>query len=297
MRRTAILLALGALLAGAPAALGPVPTATAAGCAAVRALAAPVATPAAALSLPPQAPLGLWTRARLTLRQSGTVRLAVRTRGFSTVSLALQRWTGTHWADLPAGHPDGFPTSDTFSFSAPRGAVALRLKDVDRPGSLRITPSVDRASGPTAATRVTRPAVRLQGWPRQAALRRGGAPLVFTLTVHNTTDRRYPDVGVLFYASAQSGETYLTARELTLEQLVGGRWIRLPLASGCDPGLAVALRPLSGRSLAPGATAGYRLRLRLAAATPAVLRQADAGLALSVDGDDFASLSLPFTLR
>lgn len=232
------------------------------------------------LQLDRQLPMTLWTEGTLTVRlpvRHGTVRLAVTTKGFSTISLATQRWsdTGRRWLDVLGHAQGGAPVSDVLSFplTAPHASAAhpvrvrVRFQAVDRPGTVTLVPVV--ADGPghsfggrSVSSQVTRPQTTLSGWPGGTVLRRGGAFHPFTLTLRNTTDRRYDSLNAVYYAYGQTGRTVLTGRDLELEQLVGRAWVRLALTDHCDPGLSAVLRDSGGRSLAPGRSLVYRLRLR-----------------------------------
>ncbi|MHA6761144.1 hypothetical protein [Streptacidiphilus sp. PAMC 29251] len=244
-----------------------------------------------------QLPIGLWSAASVTLRVPagrGTVRLALTSKGFSTDSMEVQRWVPTahRWVDLTSSVSDAaFPTRATFSFTLTTSAdatasgataaaahpetVALRLQDLDRPGSLSVAASYTDSHGhtsraPALRSPVTRPESRFTGWPAHASLTRGGPAHTFTLTVRNTTDRVYPDVTALFYAYGMGGGQTLTPRDLVLQQYRAGRgWTALPLvASGCDPGMSAVPRPAAGVRLAPGATETVRLRLAVARTAP-----------------------------
>ena len=280
---------------------------------------APVAAPVQPISYtqPQQLPIGMWSAASVTLRAPaarGTVRLDLASTGFSTDSMEVQRWVpaGRHWVDLAVSSSNAaFPTSGSFSFGWTGRAdathpetVQLRLQDLDRPGSLRVAASLADGHGhtyraPALRSPVTRPQTAFTGWPAHAALTRGGSAQSFTLTVHNTTDRAYPAVTALFFAYGMGGGRALTPRDLVLQQYVAGHgWTRLPLvASGCDPGMSVALRPAAGVRLAPGATATVRLRLAVARTASRAVRKAEAGLSVQSGDTSLASRTLPFTVR
>ncbi|MEY9967629.1 hypothetical protein ABIA33_005702 [Streptacidiphilus sp. MAP12-16] len=286
--------------------------------AAAPAAAAPSGAPAPPLAYaqPAQLPIGLWSAALVTLRAPaghGTVRLDLTSKGFSTDSVEIQRYipAAHRWLDLAvASGSAAFPTHGSFSFpvdtrSATPQTVALRLQDLDRPGSLTVAASYaddhgHRYRAPARTAAVTRPDATLTGWPAHPlALFRGGPAQEVTLTVRNTTDRAYPAVSVLFYAYGTGGGRVLTPRDLILEQyLAGGGWTRLPLVAGsCDPGLSAAPHPAAGLRLAPGATAVFRLRLGVAASAPRKVSMADAGLSVQSGDASLTSTRLPFTVR
>ncbi|MFC1410140.1 hypothetical protein ACEZCY_12815 [Streptacidiphilus sp. N1-12] len=271
-------------------------------------------TQSVAYHQPKQLPIGLWSMASVTLRAPathGTVRLALTSKGFSTDSMEIQRWIAAQhrWVDLTASSSDdSFPTRGTFSFSFATAAspghpqtVALRMQDLDRPGSLSVAASYADGHGhtyrdPAVGAAVTRPRSSLTGWPAHTTLVRGGAAQSFTLTVKNTTDRTYPAISTLFYAYGMGGSQVLTPRDLVLEQYQAGHgWTALPLvASGCDPGMSVVPRPTAGVRLAPGASATVRLRLAVAGTAPRAVTRAEAGLAVQSGDTSLASSSLPF---
>ena len=270
-----------------------------------------------------QLPIGLWSAAAVTLRVPagrGTVRLDLTSQGFSTDSMEVQRWVPSahRWLDLTAGSSTAdFPTHGRFSFTLVTTAavaksrtrpaaqtVALRLQDLDRPGSLAVTASYTDAHGrtqraPVRRSPVTRPQTRFTGWAAHTVLVRGGAPRSLTMTVKNTTDRAYPSVAALFYAYGMGGGQALVPDDLVLQQyLAGTGWTRLPLLAGaCDPGMSATPRPAAGVRLAPGATTTVRLRLAVAATAPTAVTRAEAGLSVQSGDTSLASASLPFTLR
>ncbi|MFC1418441.1 hypothetical protein [Streptacidiphilus cavernicola] len=268
---------------------------------------------------PTQLPIGLWSAAAITLRVpagTGTVRLDLVSKGFSTDSVEVQHWVPTahKWVDLAvSGGAGDFPTKGGFSFPLSTTAavakpfartVALRLQDLDRPGSLAVTASYTDAHhhvyrAPVLRSTVTRPQTRVTGWPAHAVLVRGGAAQKVTMTVHNTTDRAYPSVATLFYAYGMGGNQVLAPDDLVLQQyLAGTGWIRLPLtASPCDPGMSAVPRPVAGTRLAPGATETVQLRLAVAATAPPAVTHAEAGFSVQSGDATLASTSLPFTLR
>lgn len=267
---------------------------------------------------PAQLPIGLWSAAAVTLRAPaghGTVRLDLTSKGFSTDSMEVQRWvpSARRWLDLASSSSDAdFPTHGGFSFTltTPVGpgtalpqTVALRLQDLDRPGSLAVAASYTDSHRHTSraavlTSTVTRPQTVFSGWPAHAALVRGGAPQPFTMTVRNTTDRAYPAVSSLFYAYGMGGGHALTPLDLVLEQYRAGTgWTRLPLvASPCDPGLSVPLSPAAGIPLAPGAGETVQLRLAVAATAPAAVTSAEAGLSVQSGDTTLASAALPFAV-
>ncbi|WP_055589654.1 hypothetical protein [Peterkaempfera griseoplana] len=266
--------------------------------------------------MPAQAPIGLWTTSAVTLRapvSKGTVHLDVTTTGFSTDSLALQRYvpSSRSWVDLAVrSDGGGLPAHADFSFPVTAAAsaahpytVALRLQDLDRPGTLKVAASVADGRGhtyraPVRTAAATRPAVSVAGWRRGATLLRGGAPTAFTVTVHNTTDRAYPGLTGVFNAYGQN-RNVLRPADLVLQQYRAGHgWKRIALTpDGCDPGMfAVLAEPAEG-PLAPGATAVYRLRLAVAAGAPGDVTHADAGLSVGTgDMASFFSQDLSFAI-
>ncbi len=264
-----------------------------------------------------QAPIGLWSSSSVTLRtpvSKGTVRLDVSSRGFSTDSLEVQRYVpASHrWVDLNTQPGGGsWPQHGVFTFPVSAAAsaghpytVALRVQDLDRPGSFTVAASVRDGHGHTyrAAARTaaaTRPAVTVSGWQRDTALVRGGAARDITLTVRNTTNRAYPALNANFFAYGQGGQHALVPKDLVLKEYQPGRgWTRVALVpNGCDPGMAVGLRPTGRSPLAPGASAVYRLRLSVARSAPADVTHADAGLSVGNGELPFASQELPFTIR
>ena len=270
-----------------------------------------------------QLPIGLWSAAAVTLRVPagrGTVRLDLTSEGFSTDSMEVQRWVSSahRWLDLTAASSTAdFPTHDRFSFTLVTTAavaksrtrpaaqtVALRLQDLDRPGSLAVTASYTDAHGrthraPVRRSPVTRPQTHFTGWAAHTVLVRGGAARSLTMTVKNTTDRAYPSVAALFYAYGMGGGHALVPDDLVLQQyLAGTGWTRLRLVAGaCDPGMSATPRPAAGVRLAPGATTTVRLRLAVAATAPTAVTRAEAGLSVQSGDTSLASASLPFTLR
>ncbi|WP_269858261.1 hypothetical protein [Streptomyces sp. RPT161] len=264
-----------------------------------------------------QAPIGLWSSSSVTLRtpvSKGTVRLDVSSRGFSTDSLEVQRYVprSHRWVDLDTSPGGGsspqhgvftFPVSATASASHPY-TVALRVQDLDRPGSFTVAASVKDGHGHTyrAAARTataTRPTVTVSGWQRDTTLVRGGAARDLTLTVKNTTNRAYPALNAGYFAYGQGNQHALVPKDLVLKEYQPGRgWTRIPLVpNGCDPGMAAALHPTGRTPLAPGATAVYRLRLSVAKSAPVDVSHADAGLSVGNGEQQFASQELPFTIR
>ncbi|GAA1899341.1 hypothetical protein [Streptantibioticus ferralitis] len=264
-----------------------------------------------------QAPIGLWSSSSVTLRtpvSKGMVRLDVSSRGFSTDSLEVQRYVPqTHrWVDLNTSPGSGsWPQHGVFSFPVSAAAsprhpytVALRLQDLDRPGSLTVAASVNDGHGHTyrAAARTataTRPAVTVSGWQRGTTLVRGGAARDLTLTVKNTTNRAYPALNATYFAYGQGKAQALVPKDLVLKEYQPGRgWVRISLLpNGCDPGMAVQLRPTGKAPLAPGATAVYRLRLAVAKSAPGDVTHADAGLSVGNGELPFTSQEVPFAIR
>ncbi|MEV5505355.1 hypothetical protein [Streptomyces orinoci] len=330
--RTAVALTAGLLLAGTA---GPAQAAPAAGtalprtnCGAPAAGArtdaaqapstAPVGKAAQKLSfkVASQLPIGLWSPATLTLRtplDKGTVRLDVSSRGFSTDSVTVQRYEpGSHrWVDLNTKPGGGsWPTHGVFSFpltaraSAARPyTVALRLQDLDRPGTLTVAPSVKDGHGhtyraPARTATATRPQVTVAGWQKGTVLTRGGAAHPFSVTVKNTTNRAYPALTAGWYAFGEAKGKALTTKDLVLQQYRAGQgWRTVPLqANGCDPGLGAVLKA-GDRPLAPGRSAVLRLRLSVAATAPREVTNADSGIAVSTGDQSFYSRQLPFAIR
>ncbi|MFC5721683.1 hypothetical protein ACFP1Z_16040 [Streptomyces gamaensis] len=268
-------------------------------------------------SLPAQLPIGMWSPSGLTLRTpaaKGTVRLDVTSSGFGTDSLAVQRYDTTtrKWVDLSTSPGRGSrPEHGAFTFPLTADAsgarpytVALRMQDLDRPGKVTVTASVDDGKGhtyraPARTSTATRPEAAVTGWKPHAALRRGGPAGEFALTVRNTTDRAYPALRAAYFAYGEGKGHSLAPKDLILQQYVPGKgWQRLPLAAGgCDPGLSATLRPAAPGPLAPGAAAAYRLRLAVAASAPRDVRSAEAGVSVSNGEQSFFSQQLPFTLQ
>ncbi|WP_344094040.1 hypothetical protein [Streptomyces stramineus] len=265
--------------------------------------------------LPAQAPIGLWTQSSLTLRapvSKGTVRLDVSSRGFGTDSLLVQRYVPEtrRWTDLKSDTSGGpghgvftFPLTAAASAARPH-TVALRLQDLDRPGTFTVTASVDDGKGRThrAAARhstATRPTVSVSGWRTATALTRGGPAQPFTVTVKNTTDRAYPALNASYFAFGEGKGHALAPKDLKLEQYrPGAGWKRVPLvAGGCDPGMSAALHPAAKAPLAPGATAVYTLRVAVASSAPREVTSADAGVSVGNADVSFFSRELPFTLK
>ena len=264
-----------------------------------------------------QLPIGLWSRAAITLRAPaahGTVDLDVTTEGFSTISVEFQRYDrpSRRWVDL--ADVDGnaaLPTRGRFSFpvrtrasAAHPDTVALRLQDLDRPGRLTVAASYADGLGRSyrAAVRsapATRPRTVLSGWTGPVALARGGPAQQLTVTVRNTTDRTYPALGGFFYIYGQGGNAMFTPADLVVEQRQGRHgWRRLTLVpSGCDPGMSVPLEPAGGSPLPPGRTVVFRLRLAVVADAPSAVVTGDAGLAVQNAGQPLLSEDLPFTVR
>ncbi|MDT0447914.1 hypothetical protein [Streptomyces hesseae] len=271
-----------------------------------------------AYGMPGQLPIGLWSDSGVTLRTpvtKGTVRLDVSSKGFSTDSLTVQRYepSSRRWVDLDSKPGSGsFPTRGvlTFPVSAPDASpkhpvgIALRLQDLDRPGTLTVAASLDDGRGhtyraPVRTAEATRPKVTLTGWDRGATLRRGGTGRTVTVTVKNTTDRAYPALNGSYYAYGAGGSHALTPKDLTLSQYRTDRgWVRVPLvAGGCDPGMSAALLPTTGkRLLAPGETAVYRLKVAVARSAPRDVTHADAGFTVGNGDASFHSQELPFTI-
>ncbi|MGK5546035.1 hypothetical protein ACSNOH_15060 [Streptomyces sp. URMC 127] len=267
-------------------------------------------------SLPSQLPIGMWSPSGITLRTpvtKGTVRLDVRSRGFSTDSLTVQRYVPkTHkWTDLKT-RSTGSGTHGVFTFPVTASAsaahphsVALRIQDLDRPGTLTVTASVDDGKGrtyraPARTATATRPDVSVSGRTGGERLNRGGAPSApFTLTVKNTTDRPYPALYATYFAYGAGKSHALAPKDLVLQQYRPGHgWERVPLvAGGCDPGMSAALLPTAKGPLAPGATASYRLRIAVAATAPRDVSRADAGVTVGNGDLSFFHQELPFAIR
>ncbi|MEU5189770.1 hypothetical protein AB0G83_21890 [Streptomyces klenkii] len=267
-------------------------------------------------SLPSQLPIGMWSRSGITLRTpvtKGTVRLDVRSRGFGTDSLSVQHYVPTthKWTDLKSS-PTGSDTHGVFTFPVTADAsaarphsVALRIQDLDRPGTLTVTASVDDGKGrtysaPARTATTTRPDVSVSGWRGGDRLPRGGAPSgPFTVTVKNTTDRPYPALYASYYAYGTGNSHALAPKDLVLQQYRPGHgWERVPLvAGGCDPGMSAALLPVAKGPLAPGATVSYRLRIAVAASAPRDVSRADAGVTVGNGDLSFFHQDLPFGIR
>ncbi|WP_240152075.1 hypothetical protein [Streptomyces mobaraensis] len=338
--KAAVVLAAGVVLAGTAASAEAAPAARTApakpDCGGFRASAAP-AVPAAdqdqAPEVPPtlagkgalsysvasaQAPIGLWSKAGLTLRTpvaKGTARLDVSSRGFSTDSVTVQRYEPAKhaWVDLDTRSGGGsWPHRGTFTFpvSAPKAsakhpyAVALRFQDLDSPGTLTVNASVADGRGhtyraPARTVTATRPQVSVAGWANGTAkLTRGGAAQPFTITVRNTTNRAYPALNVNYFAYGAGKRHALTPKDLVLQQYRPGRgWEKVALtAGGCDPGMGAALLP-NRTALAPGAKVVYRLRLAVAGSAPKDVVTGDSGFSVSNGDQSFANKRLPFTIR
>jgi hypothetical protein len=269
-----------------------------------------------AFELPRQAPIGLWTDADLTLRApapKGTVRLDVKSAGFSTDSLEVQRYVPQtrQWVDVQSA-PNGasWPHTATFSFplSTAAGAahpysVALRFQDVDRPGTFSVAASVADGRGhvylaPTRSAATTRPAVSVSGWAPHTVLARGGAARSFTVTVKNTTDRSYPalDAGYFLYGAGRNHT--LLASNVALQEFQPGRgWVRVKvLPDGCDPGLNASLPNAQQGALEPGASAVYRLRIAVAGSAPADVTSVDAGVSVGTGSNPLFWQDLPFSI-
>lgn len=264
-----------------------------------------------------QLPIGLWSSSAVTLRtpvSKGTVRLDVSSRGFSTDSLVIQRYDAhTHrWADLDTKPGGGsWPTRGVFTFpvtAADAGAkhprtIALRLQDLDRPGTLTVAASVSDGHGhtyraPARTTTATRPEVTVSGWQRGTTLTRGGAARSVTVTVKNTTNRAYPALGAGYFAYGAGTSHALAPKDLKLSQYRPGRgWVHVPLvAGGCDPGMSAVLHTAK-EPLAPGASAVYRLKVAVAGSAPRDVTKADAGLSVGNGDQTFFSQDLPFAIR
>ncbi|MFF7726866.1 hypothetical protein [Streptomyces sp. NPDC008001] len=296
---------------------------SAAGAAAARAAtaeppAAAVGTAAEKISyrLPSQLPIGMWSSSGVTLRTpvtKGTVRLDVRSRGFGTDSLSIQRYVPkTHkWTDLKS-RSTGSDTHGVFTFPVTAGAtaahpenVALRIQDLDKPGTLTVTASVDDGKGhtyraPARTSTATRPDVSVTGWRSGGGLHRGGAPSgPFTVTVKNTTDRPYPALYASYSAYGAGTGHALAPKDLVLQQYRPGHgWERVPLvAGGCDPGMSAALLPVARGPLAPGATASYRLRIAVAGSAPRDVSHVEAGATVGNGDLSFFHQDLPFAVR
>ncbi|ARF58511.1 hypothetical protein [Streptomyces gilvosporeus] len=261
-----------------------------------------------------EAPVGLWTSSSVTLRtpvSQGTVSLDVTTRGFSAASLEIQRYVPTthRWVDLDSSVGGGLPDKGTFTFpvsvaasSGHPASVALRVKDLDRPGRLSVAASVKDGHGhtyraPVRNAVVDQPTTTLSGWSGGTALVRGGAAKEFTLKVKNTTRRAYPALNAGYFAYGQSNGHTLAPKDLKLQQYVPGRgWQRVSLLpGGCDPGMSAALIPTAKSPLAPGATAVYRMRLAVAGSAPAT--KVEAGVSAGTGDTSFFYRTLPFVIR
>ncbi|WP_344027841.1 hypothetical protein [Streptomyces luteireticuli] len=340
-RSAAVALTAGVVLAGTAAQAAPAAPAAPAtpGCGPLRAAAAPKAVPGAAVPddgqapgasytaagarkvsftvASAQAPIGLWSKAALTLRTpvaKGTARLDLASRGFSTDSVTVQRYVPAKhaWVDLDSRPGSGsWPQRGTLSFpvsakgASPRHpySVALRFQDLDRPGSLTVNASVTDGRGRTLRAHArtvtaTRPQVSVSGWQGTPSLVRGGAAQAFTLKVRNTTNRAYPALSVNYFAYGAGKQHTLTPKDLLLQQYRPGRgWEKVDLtAGGCDPGMGAALRP-GKANLAPGATAVYRLRLSVAKSAPRDVVKADSGVSVNNADQSFFSRRLLFTVR
>ncbi|MCD9194270.1 hypothetical protein [Streptomyces albireticuli] len=268
-------------------------------------------------SLPAQAPIGLWTESSVTLRtpvSKGTVRLDVTSRGFSTDSLAVQRYVpeSHRWVDLTAGTSGSgspqhavltFPLTTSASATKPH-TVALRFMDLDRPGTFTVTASVTDGKGhtyraPARTATTTRPEASVGGWHQGTTLTRGGPAGEFTLTVKNTTDRAYPRPYASYFAYGAGNGHALTPKDIDLQQYRPGHgWERVALvAGGCDPGMSATLRPATNGPLAPGATATYRLRVAVAGSAPRDVTAADAGVTAGNGDLSYFSQELPFTIK
>lgn len=264
-----------------------------------------------------QAPIGLWSKAALTLRTpvaKGTARLDLASRGFSTDSVTVQRYVPAKhaWVDLDSRSGSGsWPQRGTLTFpvsakdASPRHpfSVALRFQDLDRPGSLTVNASVTDGRGrtlraPARTVTATRPQVSVSGWQGTPSLVRGGAAQAFTLKVRNTTNRTYPALNVTYFAYGAGKRNTLTPKDLLLQQYRPGHgWEKVNLtAGGCDPGMGAALRP-GKTALAPGATAVYRLRLSVAGTAPRDVVKADSGVSVNNGDQSFFSRRLLFTIR
>ncbi len=269
-------------------------------------------------SVDSQLPIGLWSSSAVTLRTpvtNGKVRLDVSSSGFSTDSLTVQRYdTGTRrWVDLDSAPGGGsWPTRATLTFPvSAKGAdakhphtVALRLQDLDRPGTLTVAASVEDGRGhtyraPARTTTATRPKVTVSGWRPGSTLERGGSARAVTVTVKNTTNRAYPALAASYFAYGVGKNRALEPKDLTLRQHRPGHgWERVALvAGGCDPGMSATLRPVAKAPLAPGATAVYRLKVAVARTAPRDVARADAGVTVSNGDMSFFSKDLPFTIR
>ncbi|MBH1937878.1 hypothetical protein I5Q34_27020 [Streptomyces sp. AV19] len=339
-RSAAVALTAGIVLAGTVAAAQAAPAAPATPeCGPLRAAAAHRAVPAAAApgdgQVPEasyaatsarkvsftvanaQAPIGLWSKAALTLRTpvaKGTVRLDLASRGFSTDSVTVQRYVPAKhtWVDLDSRPGSGsWPHRGTLTFpvsakdASPRHphSVALRFQDLDRPGRLTVNASVTDGHGrtlraPARTVIATRPQVSVSGWQGTPSLARGGAAQTFTLKVRNTTNRTYPALNVNYFAYGAGKQHALTPKDLLLQQYRPGRgWEKVNLtAGGCDPGMGAALRP-GKRALAPGATAVYRLRLSVAKSAPRDVVRADSGVSVNNGDQSFFSRRLLFAIH
>ncbi|MEV4441933.1 hypothetical protein AB0K09_23580 [Streptomyces sp. NPDC049577] len=268
-------------------------------------------------SLPAQLPIGLWSSSAITLRTpvtKGTVRLDVRSKGFSTDSLVVQRYEPKtrRWLDLrTTPSKESWPQHGVFTFPVTTNAddrhpqtTALRLQDLDRPGTLTVAASVTDGHGhtyraPARTTTATSPRVTVSGWQKGVTLTRGGAARDLTLTVKNTTDRAYPALNASYYAYGAGKSHALAPKDLDLRQYQSGRgWVRVPLrANSCDPGMNTALRPVAKAPLAPGATVVYRLRIAVDRLAPRDVTNAEAGITVGNADQSFFSRPLPFAIR
>ncbi|MEV6841201.1 hypothetical protein AB0N17_43165 [Streptomyces sp. NPDC051133] len=248
----------------------------------------------------------------MTLRTpiaQGTVTLHIATSGFDPASLGVQRydtslrrWIDADSADPGSGADRTFPLSGGGASSGHPVSVPLRIKDLDRPGHLTVTATVDDRHGHTyravpQSTVADRPTSAVGPWPHNAALVRGGKAKELTLTVRNTTGRAYPSLYASFIADGENGHRVLKPKDLTLQQYVHGRgWERIALKAGsCDPGMGSRLFPVADSPLRPGATAVYRLRF--AVNSSAAVSTAQAGVVVATGNTDIFFQQLPFTIR
>jgi hypothetical protein len=180
------------------------------------------------------------------------------------------------WTPVPADHGMGkvgftaaglaFQTGEStsgFRVRVPLGSLGRRLHIAvsvqDRAGALLGSTGIE-ATVIDAAPRVS------TTFPGQ--LRRGAAYREFDIDVRNPSTVTYRAARAsisltgLIDAPQRPGSGHLSAPDIRIEQLTGGRWTRLPVLPGSDPVATATLRT-PGPDLQPGTNWHTHLRIRV----------------------------------
>jgi hypothetical protein len=217
---------------------------------------------------------------------------------------------GGGWKTLPDEGAMGrrYFTADDLTFQTGESSFGFRVTVAAARERLGFRAELQGPTGQTASTgfsaRVTeaepaKPRVRTT-FP--AKLERGGPWSEFGVTVGNPSTTTYNKLKVHLNLTAlaqapRKGRGYLAARDVRLEQRVGGTWQRVALHDGdCDPGVSATL---SGPSdLRPGASRNLKLRIRLADSTPKALRAGTYSLPVTVQEiDDAGAIAGRFVIE